>query len=43
MTALLARWHAQPPPIPRQIPSPYKMSDMIQAHLDVYREISPSP
>ncbi len=43
MTALLARWHAQPPPVPRQLPSPYKMSDMIQAHLDVYREISPSP
>ena len=38
---LLARWHAQPPPLPRQIPSPYNMQDMIQAHLDVYQELTP--
>ena len=38
---LLARWHTQPPPLPRQIPSPYNMQDMIQAHLDVYQELTP--
>ena len=41
MADLLARWHAQPPPLPRQIPSPYNMQDMIQAHLDVYQELTP--
>ena len=28
-------------PLPRHIPSPYKMEDMIQAHLDVYQELTP--
>ncbi|WP_418170433.1 glycosyltransferase, partial [Akkermansia sp.] len=41
MAALLSRWYAQPPPLPRHIPSPYKMEDMIQAHLDVYQELTP--
>lgn len=41
MADLLARWHTQPPPLPRQIPSPYNMQDMIQAHLDVYQELTP--
>lgn len=41
MAGLLARWHAQPPPLPRQIPSPYNIEDMIQAHLDVYKELAP--
>ena len=41
MADLLARWHTQPPPLPRQIPSPYTMQDMIQAHLDVYQELTP--
>lgn len=43
MADLLARWNVQPPPVPRQIPSPYKMADMIQAHLDVYRELTLQP
>lgn len=40
MARLLARWYDQPPPLPRQIPSPYKMEDMIQSHLDVYHELA---
>lgn len=42
MATLLAGWHAQPPPVPHHIPSPYKIADMIQAHMDAYRELAPS-
>ena len=41
MGDVVARWLAKPPPLPRQSPSPYNMQDMIQAHLDVYQELTP--
>lgn len=43
MADLLAGWHAQPPPVPKQIPAPYNMDDMIQAHMDAYQELTPGP
>lgn len=41
MANLLESWHAAPPAVPVRIPPPYTTDDMIQAHLSVYRELSP--
>ena len=39
MAELLADWYKTPIAPPADIPSPYRMDDMIQSHLNVYREL----
>ncbi len=39
MAELLAGWYKTPITPPTDIPSPYRMDDMIQTHLDVYKEL----
>lgn len=36
---ILAQWHHQEPTTPEHIPAPYRMEDLIQAHLDCYQEL----
>lgn len=39
MAKQLTDWYHNPPQIPQTIPSPYKMTDMIDAHIKVYQEL----
>ncbi len=40
MADILAQWYETPPRAPGKIPPPFNMQDMIQAHLNIYRELS---
>lgn len=40
MTSLLARWHAAPRRPVSPLPAPYRRQDMIEAHLQLYEELT---
>ncbi|MEG0722612.1 MAG: glycosyltransferase family 4 protein [Akkermansia sp.] len=42
MATLLEQWYYYPPIVLQEIPPPYRMSDMINAHLNTYRELCPT-
>lgn len=39
MANLLAKWYTERPATPREIPSPYRREDMINAHISLYEEL----
>lgn len=42
MADLLDQWYRNPPSVPQEIPHPFRMEDMIESHLAVYRELTHS-